>query len=185
MPIRSSWRNAQQLTIPRCYVCGHCGHRVTSDRGLEHQYPNCALALCTNCDRPTEFLDEEQTPGVPRGMPIAGLSDDLGKLYEEARRSGGANAPTACVMACRKILLHVARDLGAQPKDLDNFKVAVEFMIREHHVPKGWQRWVDAIRKAGNEANHEIVIMTKEEAEQSLKFTEMLLRTTIEFPGSV
>jgi len=41
--------------------------------------------------------------------------------------------------------------------------------------------WVDYIRKKSNEANHEIVIMDKEIAEDLISFIEMLLRFIFEF----
>ena len=44
---------------------------------------------------------------------------------------------------------------------------------------------VDHIRKKGNEANHEIVLMEKEDAEDLLVFSEMLLKFIYEFPKRV
>ena len=37
----------------------------------------------------------------------------------------------------------------------------------------------------GNEANHEIVIMTKPEAEETISFCEMLLKILYEFPAKI
>jgi hypothetical protein len=45
--------------------------------------------------------------------------------------------------------------------------------------------WVDRIRTQGNEAAHEIVLKTKEEADEILTFLEMLLKFIYEFPGRV
>ena len=42
---------------------------------------------------------------------------------------------------------------------------------------------VDEIRQTGNEANHEIVIMTAEQANDLLSFSTMLLKLVYEFPS--
>jgi hypothetical protein len=44
---------------------------------------------------------------------------------------------------------------------------------------------VDHIRTKGNEATHEIVLMTKADAEELIAFTEMLLKFVYEFPAKV
>jgi len=43
--------------------------------------------------------------------------------------------------------------------------------------------WVDHIRKKGNEANHEIIIVEKDDATELLSFVEMLLKVIYEFPA--
>jgi len=45
--------------------------------------------------------------------------------------------------------------------------------------------WVDHIRKKGNEANHEIVIMKKGDALDLITFIEMLLKFIYEFPSRI
>ncbi len=42
--------------------------------------------------------------------------------------------------------------------------------------------WVDHIRERGNEANHEITIMSADDAQSLIQFTEMLLKLVFEFP---
>ena len=44
---------------------------------------------------------------------------------------------------------------------------------------------VDHIRKKGNEANHEIKLMTQADAEELIAFTEMLLKFFYEFQNRV
>jgi len=44
---------------------------------------------------------------------------------------------------------------------------------------------VDHIREKGNEATHEILLMSREDAEDLIEFTEMLLRVVYEFPAKV
>jgi hypothetical protein len=42
---------------------------------------------------------------------------------------------------------------------------------------------VDQIRDSGNEANHEVVMMKREDAEHLISFCEMLLKIFYEFPA--
>ena len=44
---------------------------------------------------------------------------------------------------------------------------------------------MDHIRKKGNEANHEIRLMKKADAEELISFSEMLLKFIYEFPQRV
>ena len=43
--------------------------------------------------------------------------------------------------------------------------------------------WVDHIRKKGNEANHEITLMTDKDAKDLIVFLEMLLKFIYELPN--
>ena len=52
-------------------------------------------------------------------------------------------------------------------------------------MPPNGKVWVDYIRQRGNEANHEIALMTQQDAEALITFVEMLLRFIYEFPGMV
>lgn len=46
----------------------------------------------------------------------------------------------------------------------------VEYLADSNYVPPDARDWVDHIRKKGNEANHEIILMQKEDAEELLSF---------------
>ena len=54
---------------------------------------------------------------------------------------------------------------------------------RQGYVPPNGRAWVDHIRTKGNEANHEIKLMSKADAEELIVFAEMLLKFMFEFPG--
>jgi hypothetical protein len=92
-------------------------------------------------------------------------------------------AYTAAVLACRKILMHIAVEKQAQENQ--SFVVYVEYLAGKHYVPPGGEGWVDHIRKKGNEANHEIKLMSKADAEELITFVEMLLKLIYEFPARV
>ena len=122
-----------------------------------------------------------QIPGQAPGGPIEYLPEQVDKLYAEARGAMAANAPTVAVLGFRKLLMHVAVEKGASAGD--SFQNYVSYLDTQHLVPAGAKEWIDHIRTRGNEANHEIKMMTKDDAQELLAFAEMLLRLIYEFPN--
>ena len=102
---------------------------------------------------------------------------------EEARRCVAASAFRAAVLCCRKLLMHIAVAKGAT--EGKNFVTYVEYLADKNYVPPDAKSWVDHIRAKGNEANHQIVIMTRSDAEELVSFCEMLLKIIFEFPAAV
>lgn len=123
-------------------------------------------------------------PGVPFGNPVSDISDDsVAKLYDEARYIMAVDGFTAVVLACRKLLMHIAVSKGAKPGE--SFVSYVDFLADNNYIPPDARPWVDRIRTRGNEANHEIVIMSKDDAEELVTFVEMLLKLIYEFPAAI
>lgn len=79
--------------------------------------------------------------------------------------------------------MNLAVGLGAGP-DL-KFIQYVEYLASQGYVPPNGKHWVDHIRQKGNEATHEIALMTEKESRELLLFIEMLLRFIYEFPALV
>ena len=52
------------------------------------------------------------------------------------------------------------------------------------HSPDG-KAWVNRIREQGNEANHEIVVKSLNDAKEVIGFVEMLLKFIYEFPARI
>ena len=71
--------------------------------------------------------------------------------------------------------MHIAVDKGANPGE--TLITYIEHLTRAGYVPPDGRGWVD-IRRKGNEANHEIQIQltTRNDAEELIVFTEMLLK---------
>lgn len=61
----------------------------------------------------------------------------------------------------------------------------VTYLADKGFVPPNGKHWVDHIRKKGNEATHEIALMTEADAKELISFIEMLLRFIYEFPSMV
>ena len=147
--------------------------------------PTAFLYGCSHCGRPTFFdLDGSQIPGPLLGQRVGDITDEsVEKLYNEARTCASYDAYTSCVLTCRKLLMHIAVGRGAPPGQ--SFISYVEFLSDNHYVPPGAKAWVDHIRQKGNEANHEITIMTEADAKDLLSFLEMLLKMIYEFPANI
>lgn len=91
------------------------------------------------------------------------------------------SAYTAAVMCCRKLLMNIAVARGA--KEGLQFWQYVNYLSEQGFVPPNGKEWVDQIRKKGNEATHVIALMKREDAEDLITFSEMLLRFVFEFSG--
>lgn len=179
----TNW-NEPKRAHGRQYTCAFCGNRVGPSMG----YPNgrgdaLAILICPTCDKPTYFEGPTQTPAPLMGNDVKNVPTGIKSLYNEARACTGTKAYTAAVLACRKILMHIAVDKGATPGA--KFIEYVEYLGNKHYVPPGSEDWVDHIRNKGNEANHEIAIMTDADALDLISFVEMLLRLIYEFPGRI
>lgn len=167
--------------VPQKYRCGHCGELVSSEKGYNSTDAFQYIYICPNCLEPTYFTKDNQYPGVPFGSKVKNVPEDIEKLYDEARQSYSVQAYTASVMECRKLLMNIAVKKGA--KEGITFQEYVEYLDTHHYIPPDGKEWVDHIRKKGNEANHEIVIMQKEDAEDLIIFIQGLLTFIYEFPS--
>jgi hypothetical protein len=179
------WQN-EIVIPPKRYVCGYCSLTVGPDKGTYGTENNVQtfLYFCSHCGQPTYFDEQQrQFPGVKFGNNVSHLPKEIEQLYGEARGAMSAQAYTPAVLACRKILMNVSVSLGA--KAGDSFASYVEFLANKGYVPPNGKHWVDHIRTKSNEANHEIILMTKDEAERLTTFVEMMLKFIYELPNVV
>src|SRR5690606_5267436 len=91
------------------------------------------------------------------------------------------SAYTSSVMCCRKLLMNISVSEGA--KEGKNFTDYVNYLNDNNYIPPNGKKWVDSIRKLGNEANHKIEFKSQKDTQRILSFTEMLLRFIYELPG--
>ena len=183
------WHGAgKQTAIP--FTCGYCDREVASDVGyVAHdqergrRYLAANIRICPRCEQPTYFMGSKQVPNFAPGYDVANVPDNVHALYQEARHCIAANAPTAAVLACRKLLMNIA--VAQEAAEGQSFLAYVTYLADRGYVPPNGKHWVDHIRKKGNEANHEIALMTKEDAMELVEFSEMLLKFIFEFPNRV
>jgi hypothetical protein len=185
--MKINWQDDKLLTS-HSYKCGHCHKDLASERGYwgtddhnRHHY----IYICHFCHKPS-YIDpsEKQFPGETFGDEVANVTDsNVLEMYNQARNCMSVNAYTAAVLCCRKLLMHIAVSKGA--KEGLYFAEYAQFLCDNHFVPPDAREWVVHIKDKGNEANHEIKIMSKDEAELLISFCGMLLKNIFEFPSRV
>ena len=184
------WYNTSIIST-KDWVCGYCGKTVGGNVGFRRDDSDDKaqrIYICPKCQRPTAFVYDtdgmlRQFPGAIYGNDVDGLPSDVRALYAEVRRCIQYTAYTAAVLAMRKLLMHVAVSLGA--KEDQKFVEYVNYLDEEHYIPPNARDWVEPLRKYGNDATHQIVIMDEEQAAQLLDFAEMLLKIVYEFPAKI
>jgi hypothetical protein len=180
MPI--VWNQTFDLP-PKSYVCGFCSNRVSSSKGFAGGGVACTIYICPHCSSPTYWLGDKRIPDVAPGGIVTNVPQSVDALYREARDAYSASAHTASVLACRKVLMNIGVDQGA--KAGLSFLEYVDYLAAKGHLPANGRGWVDHIRQQGNEATHEIRLMTSAESGLLIIFVEMLLKVIYEFPSLV
>lgn len=183
------WHNVEGVQQVS-YICGYCDSKVAPAVGYfnkEERYPNFEVAyilICPNCNKPT-FIDDDgnQTPSFRVGSRIEHLPTNIEALYNEARNAFSVGANNSSILACRKLLMNIAHTKGAEAGK--SFVYYVDYLNDNHYIPPDSRDWVDMIRQKGNRATHEIPNMTRDDAEEMIKFTELLLRIVYEMPGNM
>jgi len=115
------------------------------------------------------------------GRVVGGLKNDIDHIYKEIRDSTSVNAFSMAVMGARKLLMHIAVDLGAEENR--TYEEYVNYLVDNNYAPPNSKKWIDRVRSLGNEANHEIRIMDESDAIAAIKFIEMLLVFNYELPA--
>ena len=181
--MKVQWQKVSEIAT-KTYICGYCNTEVTSDRGWVDAQDANRIWLCP-CGCPTYFdLAGGQYPSPVFGRSIDDIpSEQVNGLYEEARRCMSVRAYTSAVLACRKLLMNIAVEKSDTPGK--RFIEYVDYLAAKNYIPPDGKEWVDHIREKGNEATHEIQLMSKEDAEALIEFTEMLLKFVYEFPAKV
>lgn len=167
----------------RQYCCGHCGSEVASSLGYFNNDNVKRIYICPRCDMPSMFHHDVQIPSESYGSAVAHLPENVAHLYNEARDCISVGASTSSVLALRKLLMNLAVANGA--KEGESFIKYVEFLSAAGFIPPNGKAWVDHIRQKGNEATHEIKLMSLDDAKELIDFAEMLLTFIYEFPARI
>lgn len=180
------WLQLNRAADSVSYTCGYCGEKISSDKAYMTRNPSTAaqtpnIYICHSCNKPTFIFGGETVPSAALGNTVKNLPQDINTIYEEIRSVTSVNSYTSAVLSARKLLMHIAVEKGADTNK--TFLEYVNYLDTNHYTPPNSSSWVDQIRRLGNEANHEIVIMTKDQAKLILMFLEMLLKFIYEFPA--
>ena len=177
--ITTGWSNLSNI-YPNRFVCGYCGSFVTSEKGYAiSNQRGAGVYICPGCAGPNCFAeDRQQFPAPALGNNVKNIPSELNDVYEEARTCTSHGAYTAAVMLLRKMLMCIAVEHGAS--EGATFTYYVDWMVDNDVVQKKAKPWVEQIKKVGNSANHKVEPKSKDDAEQLLRFTEMILKTNYE-----
>ena len=176
------WHNSSSIPS-REYTCGYCGNVVASAVGFHSTSAGFYVYICPHCKKPSYFEGGKQVPGVAPGVEVNHLPLDIKNLYREARNCVSVGSNTAAVLTCRKLLMNIA--VAQKAQENKSFVYYVQYLADQGYVPPNGKGWVDHIRSKGNEANHEIRLMSQPDAEELISFCEMLLKFVYEFPNRV
>ncbi|WP_442930605.1 DUF4145 domain-containing protein [Micromonospora sp. NBC_00421] len=118
------------------------------------------------------------SPATLAGEAVEGLPTEVGAAYLEARETAGSGAFTSCELMCRKILMHIAVDKGAQ--EGKTFVEYLDHLTTTGYITPPMRPWLDLIRTHGNLSTHRLEAASKERALNTLAFTTQLLRLVYE-----
>lgn len=183
----SSWVSPDPVRS-RSYQCGYCDQRVGSDQGFRIDRRGDGqvggIYLCPSCSGPTFFApDGRQFPRASAGHTVEHVPRALNQLYEEARSAVSYQCYTGAVLLCQEILRHVAISRGADPEA--SFFDCVIYLDENGYLPPDGTHWVNHIGQQNRDTGRQIRVREAEDAEDLLRFTEMMLRFNYEFPSLI
>jgi DNA-directed RNA polymerase subunit RPC12/RpoP len=162
------------------YVCGHCG-RHTSGRVIARDSATVWLR-CTSClSGSVQVENGNFFPTLKFGQIVEHLPDMVHTAFDEARICFSNMAYTASDLLCRKIIMNVAVDKGAD--EGLKFVQYIDYLVKVGHITPSMRVWVKIIKDNGNDATHKIEISDKRRAETTLTFTTQLLKILYEMPA--
>jgi hypothetical protein len=120
---------------------------------------------------------------IPEGKEFCSSDDwpsDLGRLFDEASRCYAAAAYTAAAMTARKALMAVACDKGAD--EGLKFVQYVDYILSNVLPIPDAKDAISRIKDIGNEANHKLRFVSREDARRSLSIVNYLMNGVYAIP---
>ena len=177
----------QSLTEGATYsvICWNCNNKIASAKYYNsydrdnNKYPSY-IFICPHCNAPLIVDDESKQILLPLpGKEIKKLPEDIGRIYDEIRKSIQSGSFNGAIMLMRKLIMHIAVEEG--DSEGKRFEEYVDFLCNEGIVPRKSRNKADSVRTLGNSTNHEIENRTLEEAQNAFEFLELLLQANYEF----
>lgn len=135
---------------------------------------------CTSCKAGLVKIGNTVWPPALYGDDVLGLPQTVSDALMQARLCFGVGAYEATELVCRKILMHVACDLGAE--EGKTFGYYIDFIRNQGYITPNMESWVDQIRERGNKAAHHLLAPGSEEAQSTLDLCTQLLKLIYEMP---
>lgn len=192
MYLHGEWLGTHVISGQK-YICGHCGTETASSGGYIHQISNefgfyehgAYVLICTACNQPTYVYDDLdiQVPNTKMVANVEHLPESLEKLLSETREAISSGLYNSTVLLCRKMLMNLAVQEGAEENK--SFAFYVDYIENNDYITAKIKPWVNRIRQIGNTATHEIPDISKEDAYMAFEFLIMLLKLVYEFPNKM
>lgn len=174
----------------RDFSCGACGE-ATNGRAVASVKRSIDGAtvwycVCSCPQREATVLLERggsvvaQIPEAREYHPGEKWPPDLAQLFDEAGRAFAAGAYTAVAMVCRKALMACACHEG--DTDGKSFTAYVDFIIGSVLTFPKAKDAIDKLRTIGNEANHKIRFVSRDDARRALDVVKYMLNTIYSIP---
>ncbi len=167
------------------YKCGHCDRHVSgrvvniySRTQNKLDDPIIQFMICTSCIKGSIWSEGKIIPGTKPGEKLEGLPVEIEAAYQEARSCFSINAFTACELVCRKILMHVSVDKGAE--EGQSFISYLDYLEEKGYITPIIKEWADLIREIGNQSTHKLIPPDENRTKATLMFTMELLRIIYE-----
>lgn len=172
------------------FLCPNCERKVRAHYVIQNEYSSefgnkrfkdIAL-ICPSCgtinQKDIETGEFLRNP-LPLKQTLEKLPEDVERVFSQAKDCYRVGAYDAVTMLLRKLIMHIGVTEG-----LDEGK-SFNYYVGELHknglIPPKSKGYIDKIRESGNEINHEITYETKENADDLLRITEVLLLNAYEY----
>ncbi len=180
------------VAVHHDFACGARG-QPTNGRvlaSLKREVDGAIINFCyCSCPKrePTVIVERggnvvAQIPEAREFEPDEKWPQDLSRLFEEASKSYAAGAYTASAMASRKLLMACACTEGAD--EGKSFVEYVGFITDKVLTFSKAKEAIDKIRAIGNEANHKIRFVTRDEARRALSIVDYMLKAVYSLPSA-
>lgn len=174
------------------YACGNCGAntngRVLVDKTREIDGKTICWCICS-CPKEEPAIVIEENGKVTRVFPEPKMfksgekwPTEIVQIFDEAALSFSSGAYTAAAMLARKVLMVCSHREGA--KAGEQFTHYVDHITTQVLTFSKAKNAIDAIRKIGNEANHDVALVPRDQAQKSLEIVKYLLDTIYTLPSA-
>ena len=135
--------------------------------------PNIILVACCKCNVKSAFCNGTPYELTDLEEGTEELRDEIKSAYKETVKCLSVDSYTATTMMCRKILMLISRDLGADKNKA--FEYYVNYLEENGYITKSIKNWMSYVRISGNDANHEIEPINDQRAMNTFMFVTVLL----------
>ena len=135
--------------------------------------PNIILVACCKCNVKFLFYNDVSYKLTDLEECAEELQDEIKSAYKEAVRCLSIDAYTTTTMMCRKILMLISMDLGADKNK--GFKYYVDYLEENGYITQLIKNWTSYVRVGGNDANHKIESINDQYAMNIFMFVTALL----------